>query len=226
MNKTSAINRNPLHSQVAATVRDRIMQGELRPADRLSEIALCEELEISRTPLREAFKLLEAEGLVTIRPHKGAIVAEISIQEIGEVFDLLAPLEALGVRLAMTRMSAEDKSRIIALHDQMIQFYESGDREGCFLTDYEFHNTLIGFAQHDVLQSTHQSLSNRSQRGRYLAPRFDQQKLDVAMAAHRELIVAIKDDEIEKSSQIMHDHVTLTGKFVVDTLRDSGVARD
>lgn len=226
MNKTSAINRNPLHSQVAATVRDRIMQGELRPADRLSEIALCEELEISRTPLREAFKLLEAEGLVTIRPHKGAIVAEISIQEIGEVFDLLAPLEALGVRLAMTRMSAEDKSRIIALHDQMIQFYESGDREGCFLTDYEFHNTLIGFARHDVLQSTHQSLSNRSQRGRYLAPRFDQQKLDVAMAAHRELIVAIKDDEIEKSAQIMHDHVTLTGKFVVDTLRDSGVARD
>ncbi len=226
MNKTNAINRNPLHSQVAATVRDRIMQGELRPADRLSEIALCEELEISRTPLREAFKLLEAEGLVTIRPHKGAIVAEISIQEIGEVFDLLAPLEALGVRLAMTRMSAEDKSRIIALHDQMIQFYESGDREGCFLTDYEFHNTLIGFAQHDVLQSTHQSLSNRSQRGRYLAPRFDQQKLDVAMAAHRELIVAIKDDEIEKSAQIMHDHVTLTGRFVVETLRDSGVARD
>ncbi len=226
MNKTSAINRNPLHSQVAATVRDRIMQGELRPADRLSEIALCEELEISRTPLREAFKLLEAEGLVTIRPHKGAIVAEISIQEIGEVFDLLAPLEALGVRLAMTRMSAEDKSRIVALHDQMIQFYESGDREGCFLTDYEFHNTLIGFAQHDVLQTTHQSLSNRSQRGRYLAPRFDQQKLDIAMAAHRELIVSIKDDEIEKSAQIMHDHVTLTGKFVVDTLRDSGVARD
>ncbi|MGQ7847624.1 GntR family transcriptional regulator [Granulosicoccus sp. 3-233] len=222
----NAINRNPLHAQVAATMRDRIMQGELRPADRLNEIALCEELDISRTPLREAIKLLEAEGLVTIRPHKGAIVAEISMQEISEVFDLLAPLEALGIRLAMTRMSAEEKSRIIALHDRMIAFYESNDREGCFLTDYEFHNTLIAAARHDVLQSTHQSLSNRSQRGRYLAPRFDQQKLDIAMAAHQELIVAVKDDEIETAARLMHDHVLLTGKFVIDTLRASGVARE
>ena len=226
MNKTHAINRNPLHVQVATTMRDRIMQGELRPAERLNEVALCEELDISRTPLREAFKLLEAEGLVTIRPHKGAIVAEISMQEIGEVFDLLAPLEALGIRLAMARMSAQEKSRIIALHDRMIAFYEAGDREGCFLSDYEFHNTLIAFARHDVLQSTHQSLSNRSQRGRYLAPRFDQQKLDAAMAAHRELIVAIKDDDVDQAARILEDHVVLTGQFVVDTLRESGVARD
>lgn len=226
MNKTNAINRNPLHAQVAATMRDRIMQGELRPADRLNEIVLCQEFEISRTPLREALKLLEAEGLIKIRPHKGAIVAEISMREISEVFDLLAPLEALGIRLAMTRMSIEDKTRIIALHDQMIAFYEAGDREGCFLTDYEFHNTLVSFAQHEVLQTTHQSLSNRSQRGRYLAPRFDQDKLDVAMAAHRKLIEAIKADDIDKSAQILHDHVILTGDFVIDTLRASGVAQE
>lgn len=226
MNKSSAINRNPLHAQVAATVRDRIMRGDLRPADRLSEIALCEELEISRTPLREAFKLLEAEGLVTIRPHKGAIVAEISIREISEIFDLLAPLEALGVRLALSRMSVEDKEHIVCLHDQMIDFYQSGDREGCFLSDYEFHNTLVGFAQHEILRSTHSSLSNRSQRGRYLAPRFDQDKLDVAMAAHVDLIGAIKDEQVERSAQLMFDHVILTGKFVVDTLRQSGVAQE
>lgn len=224
--KPTAINRNPLHTQVADAVRSRIMQGDLRPADRLNEIALCEELEISRTPLREAFKILEAEGLVTIRPHKGAIVAEISIREIIEIFELLAPLEALGIRFAMERMSAQDYVQIVDLHDQMMACYHRGDREGCFQSDYLFHNTLIGFAQQDVLRSTHISLSNRSQRGRYLAPRFDQEKLDIAMAAHSELIEAIKRKDVDRAAEILHDHVKRTGAFVVATLRESDLVAE
>lgn len=221
MNKPSAIHRNPLHAQVADAVRGRIMQGTLRPADRLNEAALCEELDISRTPLREAFKILEAEGLVTIRPHKGAIVAEISLREIVEIFDLLAPLEAMGLRLAMARMSAADRDEMVDLHDTMMTCYHKDDREGCFRSDYQFHNTLITMAQHEVLRATHTSLSNRSQRGRYLAPRFDQSKLDIAMTAHTKLIEAIKANDTDKAAEILHDHVARTGEFVVATLRES-----
>lgn len=224
MNKPSTINRNPLHAQVADAVRGRIMEGTLRPADRLNEVALCEELDISRTPLREAFKILEAEGLVTIRPHKGAIVAEISIREIAEIFDLLAPLEELGLRLAMAQMTADDLAQLVDLHSEMMDLYYKGDREGCFQTDYQFHNALIGFAQHEVLRTTHVSLSNRSQRGRYLAPRFNQEKLDVAMAAHTQLIAAIKVGNADGAARILSDHVKRTGEFVIETLRDSGLA--
>jgi DNA-binding GntR family transcriptional regulator len=213
------INRNPLHVQVADALRERIVRGILRPSDRLNEVALCEDLDISRTPLREAIKILETEGLVTIKPHKGATVAEISLRDITEIFDLLAPLEALGTRFAMERMSDSDFAEISDLHDAMIACYRANDREGCFLRDYQFHNTMIRNAKHEVLRATHTSLTNRSQRGRYLAPRFSQEKLDEAMAAHEELIIAIRDRRVDAASAMMFDHVRRTGEFVVATLK-------
>ena len=105
------------------------------------------------------------------------------------------------------------------MHDRMIECYEADDREGCFLNDVAFHNTLVGFSGNEVLQQTHVSLTNRSQRGRFLAPRFSQEKLDEAMAAHKELIVAIMDRDIPTSGRTMYEHVRRTGDFVLDSIR-------
>lgn len=116
-------------------------------------------------------------------------------------------------------MSAEDKSRIVALHDQMIRFCEAEDSDGCFLSDYEIHDTLVSFAQHEVLQSAHPSLGNRSHCGRYLAARFDHGKLGIAIASRRNQVEAKRRGAWKKSARIMHDHATLTGEFVIDTLR-------
>ncbi len=225
MNSTFGLQRQPLHTQVAEILRAQIVSGDLPPGERMNEVALCEALGISRTPLREAVKILELEGLVTIRPHKGAMVSEISLRDIGEIFDLLAPLEALGTRLALERMTAEERTGILDLHDRMIGCYEANDREGCFQNDYRFHNTMIELARHDVLRATHTGLTNRSQRGRYLAPRFSQPKLDEAMAAHVRLIEAVRADDIDAAAEIMFDHVRCTGEFVLDTLRQSNLAK-
>ena len=138
-----------------------------------------------------------------------------------EIFDLLAPLKALGLRFAMARMPAEDRDHMVDLHDTMMACYHKDAREGCFRSDYQFHNTLITMAQHEVLRTTHISLSNRSQRGRYLAPRFDQTKLDVAMTAHTKVIEAIKANDTDKAAEILHDHVSRTKEFVLATLRQS-----
>ncbi|WP_439524572.1 GntR family transcriptional regulator [Marivita sp.] len=219
MTKIDQIQRLPLHSQVAGVLRDQIVGGDLKPLERLNEIALCESLGISRTPLREAMKLLELEGLVTIQPHKGAMVSEISLLDIEEIFDLLAPLEALGVRLAMKRMTEVERQQTVDLHNRMIACYRAEDREGCFQNDYTFHRNLIEFARHDVLKSTYTALTNRSQRGRYLAPRFSQSRLDNAMAAHEALIDAFKSDDQDAASEIMHQHVSKTGETVLETLR-------
>lgn len=147
------------------------------------------------------------------------MAAEISLRDIVEIFDLLAPLEALGKRFALQRMSDETLQDVSDLHDAMIACYRANDREGCFLHDYQFHNAMTQNAQHEVLRATHTSLTNRSQRGRYLAPRFPQEKLDEAMAAHEKLIVAIRDRQIDRASDNMFNHVKRAGEFVVPTLK-------
>jgi DNA-binding GntR family transcriptional regulator len=221
----SIITRAALHTQVADALRDRIVKGELAPGSKLNEVELCASMGISRTPLREAIKILEAESLIEIRPHRGAAVAEISLRTIEQIFQLLAPLERLGVELAMARMEDDEFRVIRAMHDTMIACYEADDREGCFLNDVAFHNRIVGLSGNEVLQQTHVSLTNRSQRGRFLAPRFAQDKLDQAMAAHNELIVAVMDRDIETSGRIMYDHVRRTGDFVLDSIRLGRLAK-
>jgi DNA-binding GntR family transcriptional regulator len=218
-NFNATITRAALHTQVAEALREQIVRGELEAGARLNEIELCETMGISRTPLREAIKLLEAESLIEIKPHKGASVAKISIETIEEIFQVLAPLERLALELAMARMSNNDFQAMQDMHDKMIVCYHAEDREGCFLNDVAFHSQIVSFAGNEVLKATHTNLTNRSQRGRFFAPRFPKAKLDEAMVAHETLIVAIMDRDIPAASQIMHDHVVRTGVFVLASIR-------
>lgn len=213
------ITRAALHTKVADALRDQIVRGQLASGMRLNEIELCNVMGISRTPLREAIKILEAESLIEIRPHRGASVAEIRTETLNEIFQVLAPLEQLALELAMARMSDEEYTFIQATHDSMIACYRARDREGCFLNDIAFHNQIVSFAGNEVLKATHTNLMNRSQRGRYFAPRFSRVKLDEAMAAHEDLISAIIDRDIPSASRIMHDHVVRTGTFVLDSIQ-------
>lgn len=219
MHQTLSITRNPLHLQVAEALREQIVRGVLLPGHRLNEIELCETMGVSRTPLREAIKILETESLVEIKPHKGAVVAEISLTSIEEIFQLLAPLEKLAIELAMAKMTEADYASVKSMHDTMIACYHANDREGCFLNDVAFHSYVVALSGNEVLQSTHTSLTNRSQRGRFLAPRFSQEKLDEAMGAHENLIVAILDRDSVSAQQIMSDHVKRTGEFVLISIR-------
>jgi len=218
-NIKATITRAALHTQVADALRDQIVRGELEAGARLNEIELCETLGISRTPLREAIKILEVESLIEIKPHKGASVAKISVETIEEIFQILAPLEQLALELAMAHMDDNDYQTMQDMHDKMIACYHAEDREGCFQNDMAFHNQIVTFAGNDVLKATHTNLTNRSQRGRFFAPRFSKKKLDEAMATHETLIIAIMDRNIPTASKIMHDHVIRTGVFVLDSIR-------
>lgn len=219
------ITRAALHTQVADVLRERIVHGELPPGARLNEIELCDSMGISRTPLREAIKILEAENLVEIKPHRGAAVAQISLQTIAEIFELLAPLERLAMERAVAHMSDADFQQLQARHDTMIACYGANDRDGCFINDVAFHAEVVSLARNEVLKSTHVSLTNRSQRGRFLAPRFSQAKLDQAMAQHKALIVAMADRDIAASGQMMHDHVQTTAEFVLDSIRQGNLEK-
>src|SRR5258706_13851988 len=109
------IERRPLHEEVIDQLRDRIVQGELAPGARLNERVLCEQLGISRTPLREAIKMLAAEGLVDLLPNRGAIVSRIDAARLAETLHVMGALEGLAGELACRHASADGIARIRAL---------------------------------------------------------------------------------------------------------------
>src|SRR5215218_9278927 len=114
------IDRQGLTSAVTAKLRDMIIEGELLPGTRLNERVLCEQLMVSRTPLREAFKTLAGEGLVDILPNRGAVVAEMSVADIEQTFEVMGGLEGLSGELACERITDEEIAEIKALHYEML----------------------------------------------------------------------------------------------------------
>ena len=108
MTQLESSSRAPLHGGVLERLRQMIIRCELKPGDRISEVDFVQAFGVSRTPLREALKLLAAEGLVDIRPHKGAVIADISLEEITEIFALMTCFELMASPLTCERLSNID----------------------------------------------------------------------------------------------------------------------
>src|ERR1700686_2855619 len=116
MTAATAIPRLSLHDEVVSRLRDLIIRGELHPDERLGERELCERFEISRTPLREALKVLAVEGLVELLPHRGARVACLTRSDVENMFEVMASLEALSGELAAARITDQQLADIDAIH--------------------------------------------------------------------------------------------------------------
>src|SRR5690606_30765503 len=163
------ISPRPLHSEVADRLRDLIVQGELAPGDRLNERLLTERFGISRTPLREAIKMLASEGLVNLLPNRGAVVTALTRDAALDMFQVLASLEALAGRLACERATAQDVADITALHRQMRDRYEHGDQNEYLRLGQRIHQRLIDTARNTELNDMHRRISVRLRRARFMA---------------------------------------------------------
>ena len=136
--------RRALYQDVAEALRQRIFAGQLNPGDWLDESRLTQDLGISRTPLREAIKLLAAEGLVTMKLRRGAYVTETSEQDLRDVYHLLALLEADAAATVAQRATTAELASLQALHDQLTQ--ASDDREAFFRLNEAFHTRVLAIA--------------------------------------------------------------------------------
>ena len=132
----------PLREVVCETLRDAIRSGILKPGERLMEIQLAEELGVSRTPVREAIRRLELEGYVIMMPRRGTYVANLSIRDVNEVFEIRTSLESLSSGLAAERITDDELERLQRLLVQIGSYIEIGDMEKIVETDTEFHDLL------------------------------------------------------------------------------------
>jgi DNA-binding GntR family transcriptional regulator len=204
--------KRPLHEAVIDRLRDMIVHGDLVPQTKLNERVLCERLGISRTPLREAIKLLASEGLVELLPNRGAMVAPLDPQRVKEIFVVMGGLEALAGELACRDASDADISEIRALHYQMIAHHKRGELADYFHYNQLIHIKLVACAGNATLTQTYRSLNAHVRRARYMA-NLSRERWDKAVEEHEQILEALVKRDSKRLQQLLRDH--LANKLVV-----------
>ena len=206
LDRQTAIVREPLHEIAASRIRDMIVRGDLRPAMRLQERALCEMLEISRTPLREALRVLAAEGLVQLLPNRGAVVYSMGVDEVLDTFQVIGALDALAGELAVARMTQADLSTIERLHERMRERFEAGDLLGYFKLNQEIHRRLIRAGQNPVLERQLQSLNARVQPFRY-SVNIRPESWRRSMRDHERIMSCLRRRDASRLAAVLRQHL-------------------
>lgn len=198
--------RRPLHVEAADRLRDMIVEGELAPGDRLREHALCDHLGVSRTPLREAMKVLAAEGLVTLQPNRGATVSDPSPDDIADTFKVIGALEALAGELACTRVKERDIAEIRVLHYQMALHQTRGELPEYFRLNQRIHERIVELSGNRVLIEAHRQLGGRIRRQRFVANRSGG-RWEQAMREHERILEALAARDGERLAAVLRLHL-------------------
>jgi DNA-binding GntR family transcriptional regulator len=208
----------PLHESVVERLRDMIVEGQLAVGERLHDANLATTLQVSRTPIREAIKLLATEGLVDLLPGRGARVSDFSIDDIKQLFEAIAGIERNACELAAERMTDRDLEKLQRLHDRMARHHAAGERQPYFKLNHEIHLAIVAASDNAILQAIHASLMTRARRARYAALSSHGRWVE-AMAEHERLMVALAANDARRAGEIMHEHDLGTAHSIVTSLQ-------
>jgi DNA-binding GntR family transcriptional regulator len=192
--------------RVAALIREMILKDELAPGMPIRERALSEKLNVSRTPLREALKILSAEGLVMLQPRRGAIVAAPTDSEVRELLQLLGGLEGFAGALACTTATDDDLREMRALHYDMLAAYTRGDRLGYFHRNQDIHRTLVRATRNAALIEHHRLVNARVYRIRYIS-NLKTERWESAIREHEQILDALEKRDPERLRPVLERHV-------------------
>ncbi|AUA33293.1 GntR family transcriptional regulator [Pseudomonas sp. SGAir0191] len=210
LGELARIERMHLHDTVLDHLRRFVIEGTLKPGIKINERELCEVLGISRTPLREALKVLAMEGLIELRPNRGARVAQMSDVEIRETFELMSGIEAFNGQLACERITDSEVQTIRSLHFQMLQAKASDDLSLYFEKNAAIHDAISLAARNETLRKTYLTLNRKIQAVRYLSNRTEE-KWERAIHDHEAMIDALEKRDGERLQAILRNHVLDAG---------------
>ncbi|MDQ2139518.1 GntR family transcriptional regulator [Alcaligenaceae bacterium A4P071] len=207
-----------LPSTVAAQLRQMITEGQLAPAARLNERELCDVLGVSRTPLREAFRLLAAQGLVHIEPNRGAQVIAMSEQDIRESFEVIGALEALAGKAACERATDAEIAEIRALTFEMMASHARQDLPAYYKANSGIHNLLKQASHNALLGQLYDTLNLRIQNLRFHSNE-NREKWDQAMREHIDMVEALTARDGVRLAAIMHAHLQRKCTAAIEAMR-------
>ena len=214
----------PLRDVVFETLRDAIITQVLKPGERLMEIQLADEMGVSRTPVREAIRKLELEGLVVMVPRKGAYVAGVSMKDIHEVYEVRSALEMLAVTLAAERITEEE---LDALERQVLRESEEEDRQdgsdldNIIYIDSSFHDIIYQAAHNQRLVQFVNILQEQLQRFR-AASLARPGRSKTALEEHKQIVEALSDRNGELAARLAREHIENAENAMIASMEEKG----
>ena len=197
----------PLRDEVFNTLRERILKGVYKPGERLMEIHLADQLGVSRTPIREAIRMLELEGLVKMVPRKGAQVAKISKEDLQDVLEVRKALDTLSVKLACERITEDEIKLLNNAEREFEKALASKDVREIAEADVAFHDVIHSATKNGRLKSMISNLAERIYRYRfeYIKQQSDGGK--ALMLEHREIMRCIESRDVESAVKATEIHI-------------------
>ncbi len=210
-----------LHTTVAARLRTLIVEGTLAPGAKLNERELAAMLKVSRTPLREALKLLTSEGLVEHLPNRGAVVAQLDANDVAAAFEVMAALEGLSGELACARISDAEVDEIRALQFEMLAHHARKDLSAYYRVNAKIHRAINRAARNHVLTETYDRINARLQAFRFRS-NADGEKWDAAVREHDAMVVALAARDGPRLRAILIEHLNHKRDVVLAQFRAGG----
>jgi DNA-binding GntR family transcriptional regulator len=195
-----------LHEEVVSRLREILLEGEIPPGARIPERDLCTKLEISRTPLREALKVLAAEGLVLLLPNRGARAARLTDKDVHDLFEVCQGLEALAGELACERISDAQLKDIAIAHAAMVRHFRDGDLVQYYRRNRQIHEAIVAAAANPVLSALYDSVTARIRRARYVTP-MTPARWALAVQEHEGILNALTRRDGVGLAHILHAHL-------------------
>ena len=214
LTKLNLDNYKPLRDVVFENLRSAILEGKLKSGQRLMEVQLAEQLGVSRTPVREAIRKLELEGLVVMLPRKGAYVANISVKDLMDVLEIRASLEGLGASLAAERRTEEDIKNLEEIEEEFEQAVITQDIDMLLKKDIEFHECIFKAANNKKLEMIN-SLWEQVQRFRITYVSDSNASLSL-IDEHRIILNAIKEGNVADGKKAAIEHIEKAEQFMLD----------
>ena len=220
---TISIPRAALHEQVALRLRQMLVENRIAPGAKLNERELCEVLNVSRTPLREAIKMLAAEGLVELLPNRGAIAMSLSETDVLHTFEVMAGLEAQSGELAAQRITDAELAEIKAMHFEMMAAYTRRDLSNYYRLNALIHKAINAAARNPVLALTYTQVNARLQALRFRSNQ-DEEKWKNAVREHEQMVTALSARDPQAMRAVMLAHLYNKRDVVIAQLRHSASA--
>ncbi len=214
----AVVSKEPIHEQILPYIRQDIVTNRWKPGDRLAEPTLCREFGVSRTPLRDALKILELEGLVRLLPHVGAVVTELDPPDLSEKFEVLAALEQIAAAKVARSRPKQALREIERLHQAMAEASARGQRGRYYELNDQFHRAIVTGAENGTLSAIHETIMWHVHRARHLVN--EDQPLHKSSVEHQAHLVGhIVEGREEEAGRAMRRHLEEVAQKVLARMR-------
>ncbi|MET0968998.1 MAG: GntR family transcriptional regulator [Tardiphaga sp.] len=212
------LDRMSLHDQLVAKLREMIINGELQAGAPLPEKMLCETFGVSRTPLREAFKILASEGLIALRPHRTPVVTPVNRDEIANSFAIMVALDGVAGVAAAERATDDDIARLDAMHDRLVTLHRDAARAEYFRLNQDIHIEITRLAGNPVLLNIWMTLNANIYRARATA-NYDAARWTESVKEHDAFMALLRARDVQGFAVSLSAHARNTGDAVLATLQ-------